>query len=140
MSDLYSINTKLSELQRLIGASNLELGIKQEELDRLQQALIDLRKSKNSFMNSKYLCLQPRFSQFTFQGENANKLTAFKEEELQTHFIAISNDQINDAIETINDQVQILETKIEEIESNISSMEAQFKEVSEEKAEVENKP
>ncbi|GAB3790423.1 DUF4176 domain-containing protein [Virgibacillus kimchii] len=58
-NNLYTINTQLMEIQRLMNYYRLNLGNKEEELSRLNEALIDLVNNKSDFKGTKWICMKP---------------------------------------------------------------------------------
>lgn len=138
MLDLYSLNTELMVLQRLISADNLRLAEKKEDLKRLKEALSDLKSNKSDFTDNKEICLNPEFTSQTLHGDNEEDLDDFKESELQVVFVAIPNEQINDASGKLSYQIDTVQEEMAAIESSISSLQTQHMDLTVQKFEVEN--
>ncbi|WP_121614586.1 YwqH-like family protein [Virgibacillus halodenitrificans] len=136
--DLYSINTELMELQRLMGAANLQITEKEEELRRLKEALTKLSVCKIDFTDPKSLCLAPEFSSTTLHGDNANKLDSYRKKELQVSYNAISDEQISNAEEKISQQIEIVTQEISDLKGSVSSMQTQHTDLTNQKREVKN--
>lgn len=140
MRDLYSINTELMEIQRVMGAYRLEMSNKEEKLRRLQQALSDLEMIKSDFLDKKELCLKPEFTSATLCGDNAKVLEMFKKHALQRSFVSIPNNEISQAERAISREIDRIKWRISSLENSISSLQTQHTNLSAEKMKVARNP
>lgn len=138
MLDLASINTYLRETDSRIGSAQLQISNREEELQRLKEALSDLKSNKSDFISKKVICLDPEFTAKTLHGTNANDLDEIREGQLQKSFLAIPKEQISDAIEMISDKITEVQGKITELENNISNLESRREGLLEQRAKVES--
>lgn len=137
-SSLAGLESQLTSLGRLTASYRVDLRQKEEEWQRLQEALADLGDNKRDFFASKETCLQPECTSNTLHGSNEKQLDEFREEALRTSFLAIPNEAIKEAEETIQEKMEQLQQEIHRLENNISSSEAQHTKLFAKKMEVKN--
>ncbi|MBP1970606.1 prefoldin subunit 5 [Virgibacillus natechei] len=137
-TDLYSINTELKEVKRLVGSYQFQISNKREDLDRLERALTELELTKGDYYETEDECSKPEFTPKTFHGDQAKGLTSLKEEELRPSFALISEEQITKAVEKIREQIKLLQEQIGNLGSSITSLESQQRSLNARKQEVKN--
>jgi len=137
-SDLYSINTELMEVQRLMGSYQWQMSNKREELDRLQKALRDLESTKSNFYEAEEVCSKPEFTSKIFHGNHAKHLTSLKEDELRPNFAFIPDNQVTKVTEKLREQIKLLQGQIGSLESDITSLESQQRTLNARKQEVKS--
>lgn len=137
-SDLYSINTELMEMQRLIGSYQLQISNKRENINRLENALTELELIRDDFGETEDECSKPAFTSKTFHGNQAKNVTSLKNEQLKYSFTMIPGEQITKAAEKIREKIKLLQEEIGSLQSNISSCESQKQTLNDRKEEVKN--
>jgi septation ring formation regulator EzrA len=137
-SDLYSINTELMEVQRLIGARSISLADRREKLSRLQKALTDLRNNKSDFYETEGICSKPEFAAKSFHGNHARDLTELKEGELRENFAYIPDHQIVAVEDKILEKIRHIEGEMGSLESSISALESRRSTLQVRKQEVQS--
>lgn len=137
MTDVYSINTELMELQRSLSYYRLKINDKEEDLKRLEKALSDLGRNKIDFTDTKEICLEPECAANSLHGDNADDLDALKEDGLQPSFIAIPNEQIRAVEDAISEEIEIVQQEIANFKSSVGSLDTRHTELSVKKLEVE---
>ena len=137
-ADLYSINSELMEVQRLIGAQSLSLAGQREKLSRLEKALRDLHNSKSDFYETEEICSKPGFAAKTFHGNHARDLTELKEGDLRKSFAYIPDHQIAAVEDKIQEKIRMIEGEMRSLESSISSLESRRSTLQVRKQEVQS--
>src|SRR5690625_1742285 len=137
-TDLYSINTKLMDVQHLMGSYQLQLSNHRENWDRLQKALTNLELTKSDFCETESTCTKPEFTPKLFHGDQSKGVTSLKDEELRPSFALITEMQITKAAEKIREQMKLLQDQIGGLQSSITSLEAQQRTLHARKEEVKN--
>lgn len=138
MSSNVLIESQLASLAGLTASYRADLHRKEEELQRLQDALTDLGDNKSDFLESKTKCLKPECTSNTLHGDNEEDLDDFREGTLRKSFLAIPNEDISDAEETIQEKIEQLKQEIKSLESTIAGLETQQSVLSAKKTEVKN--
>src|SRR5699024_810961 len=111
MRDESSINTELMEIQRVMGAYQIDVAEKEEKIKRLKKALSRLGNIKDNLYERKELCEQPEFTRESFYGRNANHIETYRDK-IRQGFDAIPSYQISDAEESIHKKLRILEEDV----------------------------
>lgn len=119
MSSNVLIESQLASLAGLTASYRADLHRKEEELQRLQDALTDLGDNKSDFLESKKKCLKPECTSNTLHGDNEEDLDDFREE-------------------TIQEKIEQLKQEIKSLESTIAGLETQQSVLSAKKTEVKN--
>lgn len=135
-SDLYSVNTELMEMQRLIGSYQLQITNKRREINHLENALTELERTKGDFGERGGECSKPVFTTKTFHGGQAKDVTSLKKEQLRPSFAMIPDEQITRAAEEMREQIRLLQGEIGNLENSISSCESRKQTLNDRKEEL----
>lgn len=138
MRDMTSINTELMDIQRVMGAYQLDIGEKKEKIQKLKSALSELDTIKDDLFEQKDLCEKPELTEETFYGRNADHVESHQDD-MRSRYNAIPRYQISDAEEEIENKIETLEDDITDLESSVSKLETEQKQVKKEKEKVESK-
>lgn len=137
-SDLYSINTQLMGVQRLMGSYQLQISKKREEISRLEKAVTDLELTKTDFYETENVCSKPEFTSKSFHGDHAKDVTSLRNDELRPYFASIPDEQITKATEKMKVQIKLFQEQIGNLENNITSLESQKRTLIARKQEVKS--
>lgn len=121
--DVASLNS-IASVQVTIGSLRLQLEKKREELERLNQALSDLSDCQDDFHEKKHLCLEPELEKTTWYGALANDFDSLREGEVQTNYVGVYKEQIDDAIAAVEAKIEEVKQAIDSLETSITFQEA----------------
>jgi len=137
-SELYSINTQIMEVQRVMGSYSLQISNHRENVGRLEEASNQLNITKSDFHESEGKCAKPEFTAQVLYGSHERDLTSFRENTLKPGFSAIPDVQITGAVNQIQEKIDLLQTEIGRLESSITSLRSQESSLIARKGEVQN--
>jgi len=138
MLDLASINTYLREIDSRIGSYQMQIYEKEEQLSKLDEALMDLGNNKRDFIEKKEICIDPEFSRKTFHGENSNDIHEFRDGVMQVNFQSIPERQISDAQDAMIEKIKEIAEEIQSIQGDIETQESRREHYLAQKREVES--
>lgn len=139
MFELATLNRFLNAAQNNVTSAQLKIDEKKEELRKLENALTKLGKKKNEFIDEKSICVEPKLTSKTLNGDNADEITEYREDILEAHFLSIPKNQISEAEEKIESKIEEVEEEIKSLGETISSAKSEIESISEQKREVTNK-
>lgn len=139
MFELATINRFLNIAQNNVTSAQLKIDEKKEELRKLESALTNLGQKKSDFIDEKSICSKPKLTSKTLNGDNADKVTDYRAETLEAHFLSIPENQISEAEEKVESKIEEVEEEIKSLGESITSEKSRITNLSNRKREVINK-
>ncbi|MBU5465333.1 DUF5082 domain-containing protein [Virgibacillus sp. MSJ-26] len=121
-----SLSMSLTAIQAQIYSAKFKLENKRKELQRLEDALSDLERNKNKFIDNYYLCREPEFTRQTLHGDNADNVNNIRENELLVNYVEIYYNQLGHAETKISDKITEVNQEITDLENRIRTLEASY--------------
>lgn len=98
------------------------LRLKREQLNRLIVCQGKLNRSQSDFMESEYLCLEPKLTAVTWAGSLAEDFESIRHTEILTDYREIENVQFNHVFMVLNDTIRRIELEITLIQQQIAAL------------------
>ena len=98
------------------------LRLKREQLNRLIVCQGKLNRSQSDFMESEYLCLEPKLTADTWAGSLAEDFESIRHAGILTDYREIENVQFNHVFMVLNDTIRRIELEITLIQQQIAAM------------------
>jgi chromosome segregation ATPase len=117
---LASINSQIRNTERSISNLHTQVGLKQDEIDRLNRAIAEIEGLQGDYGESRRHWQDVQLSASTWRGELADKFEAFRDGELAASFRDVSETEVERVLDELQQAKSLLVAEVDNCQMQIA--------------------
>jgi chromosome segregation ATPase len=117
---LASINSQIRNTQQSINSLHTQVGLKQDEIDRLNRAIAEIEGLQGDYEESRRHWQDVQLSANTWRGELADKFEAFRDGELAASFRDVSETEVERVLDELQQAKSLLVAEVDNCQMQIA--------------------
>jgi chromosome segregation ATPase len=117
---LASINSQIRNTQQSINSLHTQVGLKQDEIDRLNRAITEIEGLQGDYEESRRHWQDVQLSASTWRGELADKFEAFRDGELAASFRDVSETEVERVLDELQQAKSLLVAEVDNCQMQIA--------------------
>jgi chromosome segregation ATPase len=117
---LAAINSQIRNTEHAISNLHTQVGLKQDEIDRLNRAIAEIESLQGDYEESRRHWQDVQLSAGTWKGELADKFEAFRDGELAASFRDVSEAEVERVLDELQQAKSLLVAEVDNCQMQIA--------------------